>query len=165
MKYLEEEIFPQLQKSGGAALIFTKTKRAASQMYSTLARAGAPIVCLHGDMEQRDRDHALYAFKNGKAKVLVATDVAQRGLDIKNVQFGINYDPPNNSEDYVHRIGRTGRAGEKGDAYTFLYENESAPAQCIMKVMKKSGQDIPQELREICGGGSASSNLTGGWGS
>merc|ERR1719183_2803677 len=149
MKHLEEVVFPALQASGACALIFTKTKRAAASMHSTLARAGAPIVCLHGDMEQRDRDHALYAFKNGKAKVLVATDVAQRGLDIKNVQFVINYDPPNNSEDYVHRIGRTGRAGEKGDAYTFLYENESAPAQCIMKAMKKSGQQPPPVLKEI----------------
>lgn len=161
MKFLEEDIFPRLQTSGGAALIFTKTKRAAASMHSTLARAGAPIVCLHGDMEQRDRDHALWAFKQGKAKVLVATDVAQRGLDIKNVAIVVNYDPPANMEDYVHRIGRTGRAGEKGDAYTFLYDNEAGPAMNIMKVMKKSGQAVPQELKEICQGGS---NLTGSWG-
>merc|ERR1712039_1161135 len=144
MRYLEETIFPMLQQSGGSALIFTKTKRAAASMHSSLARAGAPIVCLHGDMEQRDRDHALWAFKQGKAKVLVATDVAQRGLDIKNVACVINYDPPANMEDYVHRIGRTGRAGEKGDAYIFLYENETGPANNIMKVMKKAGQPIPQ---------------------
>merc|ERR1711972_765425 len=141
------------QVSGGSALIFTKTKRAAASMHSTLARAGAPIVCLHGDMEQRDRDNSLWAFKQGKAKVLVATDVAQRGLDIKNVACVINYDPPANMEDYVHRIGRTGRAGEKGDAYTYLYENESGPAQNILKVMKKSGQPIPQELSDIARGG------------
>lgn len=161
MRFLEDTIFPQLQAGGGAALIFTKTKRAAASMHSTLARAGAPIVCLHGDMEQRERDHSLWAFKQGKAKVLVATDVAQRGLDIKNVQCVVNYDPPANMEDYVHRIGRTGRAGEKGDAYTFLYENESGPAANIMKVMKKSGQTVPDELKEICGGGP---NLTGQWG-
>merc|ERR1719491_1042939 len=149
MRHLEEVVFPQLQTGGGAALIFTKTKRAAASMHTTLARAGAPIVCLHGDMEQRDRDHALWAFKQGRAKVLVATDVAQRGLDIKNVQYVINYDPPSNTEDYVHRIGRTGRAGEKGDAYTYLYENESKAAQDIEKVMKKSGQEIPQELKEL----------------
>merc|ERR1712190_514270 len=166
MKFLEDDIFPQLQGSGGAALIFTKTKRAAASMHNTLVRAGAPIVCLHGDMEQRDRDHALWAFKNGKAKGLVATDVAQRGLDIKNVQFVVNYDPPSNSEDYVHRIGRPGRGGEKGDAYTFLYENETGPAQFILKVMKKSGQTVPQELKDICGGygGGSASNLSGGWG-
>merc|ERR1719230_1305780 len=124
MKFLESEIFPKLQTTMGNALIFTKTKRSAASLFSTLSRAGAPIVCLHGDMEQRDRDHSLWAFKSGKAKVLVATDVAQRGLDIKNVEIVVNYDPPSNMEDYVHRIGRTGRAGMKGDAYTFLYESE-----------------------------------------
>merc|ERR1719450_2000665 len=124
MKYLETDIFPNLQRTGGAALIFTKTKRASSQLYATLKSAGAPIVCLHGDLDQRERDHALWAFKQGKAKVLVATDVAQRGLDIKNVNCVVNYDPPANMEDYVHRIGRTGRAGSKGDAYTCLYEND-----------------------------------------
>lgn len=164
MKHLEEVVFPALQASGGAGLIFTKTKRAAASMHSTLSRAGAPIVCLHGDMEQRERDNSLWAFKHGRAKVLVATDVAQRGLDIKNVQYVVNYDPPANAEDYVHRIGRTGRAGEKGDAYTYLYENESGPAQNILKVMKKSGQTIPEELREICGGGSNLASSGGGWG-
>merc|ERR1719188_2324372 len=162
MKFLENEVFPQLQRTNSSALIFVKTKKSASQMHSTLARAGAPIVCLHGDLDQRDRDHALWAFKQGKAKVLVATDVAQRGLDIKNVAFVVNYDPPANMEDYVHRIGRTGRAGEKGDAFTFLYENDFGPAQNIMKVMKKSGQEIPQDLKDICSGGGG--NLTGSWG-
>eukprot|EP00747_Dinoflagellata_sp_TGD_P189723 gnl/TRDRNA2_/TRDRNA2_50416_c0_seq1.p1 gnl/TRDRNA2_/TRDRNA2_50416_c0~~gnl/TRDRNA2_/TRDRNA2_50416_c0_seq1.p1 ORF type:complete len:504 (-),score=108.07 gnl/TRDRNA2_/TRDRNA2_50416_c0_seq1:6-1475(-) len=161
MRYLENEIFPRLQQTGGSGLIFTKTKRGAAGLHSTLARAGAPIVCLHGDMEQRERDHALWAFKQGKAKVLVATDVAQRGLDIRAVQLVVNYDPAANMEDYVHRIGRTGRAGDTGDAYTFLYENERGPAQNIMTVMKKSGQAIPPELREICDGGP---NLTGQWG-
>merc|ERR1719367_2277648 len=135
MRHLEEEIFPILQSTGAAALIFTKTKQAAKHMYATLYGAGAPIVCLNGDMEQRDRDHALWAFKTGRAKVLVATDVAQRGLDIKNVQIVVNYDPPANMEDYVHRIGRTGRAGSKGDAFTYLYENETTAAQNIIKVM------------------------------
>merc|ERR1719356_1828194 len=165
MRFLEDQIFPSLQRSGGSALIFVKTKRSAADMHRDLSRAGAPIVCLHGDMEQRERDHALWAFKNGKAKVLVATDVAQRGLDIKNVSIVVNYDPPGNMEDYVHRIGRTGRAGEKGEAYTFLYENETGPAQNILKVMKKSGQRVPDELREICGGGGGGgSNLSGQWG-
>uniref|UniRef100_A0A7S2BAD7 RNA helicase n=1 Tax=Alexandrium andersonii TaxID=327968 RepID=A0A7S2BAD7_9DINO len=161
MRHLEEEIFPLLQKSGCSALIFTKTKRAAASMHSTLARAGAPIVPLHGDMDQRDRDHSLWAFKQGKAKVLVATDVAQRGLDIKNVHIVVNYDPPANVEDYVHRIGRTGRAGVKGDAFTYLYDNETGIAMNIMKVMKKSGQEVPAELKEIAHGGG---NLTGQWG-
>jgi len=164
MRHLEEEIFPALQRTGSSALIFTKTKRAAAGMHSTLARAGAPIVCLHGDMEQRDRDHALWAFKQGKAKVLVATDVAQRGLDVKNVQIVVNYDAPPNMEDYVHRIGRTGRAGAHGDAYTYLYENETGPAANIMKVMKKAGQAIPQDVKDICSGHGGGQDLNGQWG-
>merc|ERR1719387_3193909 len=101
MRHLENELFPILQKTGGSALIFMKTKRGAASLFSSLNRAGAPIVCLHGDMEQRERDHALWAFKQGKAKVLVATDVAQRGLDIRAVQLVVNYDPASNLEEYV----------------------------------------------------------------
>ncbi|CAK9088336.1 unnamed protein product [Durusdinium trenchii] len=178
MGFLERQIFPDLQRSGGAALIFVKTKKAAAGLYHTLSRAGAPIVCLHGDMDQSQRDHALYAFKHGKAKVLVATDVAQRGLDIKNVQFVVNYDAPANMEDYVHRIGRTGRAGEKGDAYTCLYESETQIANGIMKMFIKAGQEVPTELRDLArgsigqswgvggggGGGGGYGNLDGQWG-
>jgi len=178
MRFLEQTVFPRLQTSGGAALVFVKTKRAAANLYWELSKAGAPIVCLHGDMEQRERDNSLWAFKNGKAKVLVATDVAQRGLDIKNVEMVVNYDPPSNMEDYVHRIGRTGRAGAKGDAYTCLKQDENSIAKQIGQVMKKAGQEIPYDLKEIidsggyggfgggkgggcCGGGA---NLDGGWG-
>jgi len=164
MMFIENEIFPNLQRTGGSALIFLKTKKSTAGLYKTLANAGAPVVCLHGDMEQRERDSALWAFKNGKAKVLVATDVAQRGLDIKAVQYVINYDPPPNMEDYVHRIGRTGRAGVKGDAYTFLYENERPAAMHIMQAMRKAGQEIPQDLQAICSGNYTNDNLDGQWG-
>jgi len=164
MTFLETEIFPKLQASGGAALIFVKMKKSAASLYSTLRKAGAPIVCLHGDMEQRERDHALWAFKTGSAKVLVATDVAQRGLDIKNVEIVVNFDPPTNIEDYVHRIGRTGRAGAKGDAFTCLYENDRDMANSIANVMRKAGQEIPPDLRMIieCGGGYSKGGGKGG---
>eukprot|EP00931_Biecheleriopsis_adriatica_P043207 TRINITY_DN2470_c0_g1_i1.p1 TRINITY_DN2470_c0_g1~~TRINITY_DN2470_c0_g1_i1.p1 ORF type:complete len:477 (-),score=85.74 TRINITY_DN2470_c0_g1_i1:67-1497(-) len=176
MNFLEQEIFPELQRTNGSGLIFVKTKKAAAGLFQSLRGAGAPIVCLHGDMDQSQRDHSLYAFKNGKAKVLVATDVAQRGLDIKNVQFVVNYDPPANIEDYVHRIGRTGRAGEKGHSYTCLYESDSGMAQQIVKVFQKAGQDVPEVLREIAsgrggswgggkgGGGGGGGSLNGEWG-
>eukprot|EP00434_Breviolum_minutum_P011544 symbB.v1.2.010179.t1/scaffold651.1/size176249/9 len=179
MNFLEQTIFPQLQRTGGAALIFVKTKKSATGLFQTLSRAGAPIVQLHGDMDQHARDNALYAFKHGKAKVLVATDVAQRGLDIKNVQYVINYDAPANMEDYVHRIGRTGRAGEKGDAYTCLYDTEQQIARNIEKMFIKSGQEVPPDLKDIVrgsvaaawgggggggGGGYGGGNLNGEWG-
>ena len=120
MMYLEGEIFPILQRDGGSALIFTRTKKVASVFVSTFHRAGAPIVCLHGDLEQRERGHALWEFKQGRVKVFVATDMEQRGLDIKNVGMVINYEPAANMEDYVHRFGHAGRAGEKSDAHTLL---------------------------------------------
>jgi len=165
MRFLEDTIFPQLQRTGSSALVFVKTKRSAASLYQTLAKAGAPIVCLHGDMAQNERDHALWAFKQGKAKVLVATDVAQRGLDIKNVGCVVNYDPPANEEDYVHRIGRTGRAGEKGEAYTLLYENETDLAHKIVKQMRKTGQEVPEELLQITqGGGKGSYSQWGSYG-
>eukprot|EP00929_Paragymnodinium_shiwhaense_P119137 TRINITY_DN91011_c0_g1_i1.p1 TRINITY_DN91011_c0_g1~~TRINITY_DN91011_c0_g1_i1.p1 ORF type:complete len:603 (-),score=115.39 TRINITY_DN91011_c0_g1_i1:249-2057(-) len=145
-----QDIFKRLRSVDGSCLIFVKTKRAAASLYTTLAQKGAPIVCLHGDLMQRERDHALWAFKTGLAKVLVATDVAQRGLDIKNVQFVVNLDPPNSMEDYVHRIGRTGRAGVKGDAYTLLYERDWYIAKQIALVMRKAGQEVPAELTAIC---------------
>ncbi|CAJ1371744.1 unnamed protein product [Effrenium voratum] len=121
MSFLENQVFPDLQRSLGAALIFVKTKKARLRLACTRRES----LGFRGDMDQSQRDHALYAFKHGKAKVLVATDVAQRGLDIKNVQIVVNYDAPANMEDYVHRIGRTGRAGEKGDAWTCLYDSET----------------------------------------
>mmetsp|Transcript_47407 Transcript_47407/g.110767 ORF Transcript_47407/g.110767 Transcript_47407/m.110767 type:complete len:464 (-) Transcript_47407:45-1436(-) len=161
MRFLEGTIFPELQRTGGSGLIFVKTKKAASGLYHELSRVGAPIVCLHGDMDQSGRDHALHAFKTGMAKVLVATDVAQRGLDIKNVAFVVNYDAPSNLEDYVHRIGRTGRAGEKGDAYTCLYDSDSGIANQIKKVFQKTGQQIPRDLVEIASGGGG---IAQGWG-
>merc|ERR1719152_474035 len=153
-----------LQRTNGCGLIFVRTKRSCSHLYKTLSEAGAPIGSLHGDLAQAERDSSLHAFKNGRAKVLVATDVAQRGLDIKNVQCVINYDPPANLEDYVHRIGRTGRAGEKGDAFTCLYESERPVATQIAQVMRKSGQDIPKELASIIQGSVTSApHLTGQW--
>ncbi|CAE7192551.1 unnamed protein product, partial [Symbiodinium pilosum] len=82
-------------------------------------------------------------------------------LDIKNVQFVVNYDAPSNLEDYVHRIGRTGRAGEKGDAYTCLYDSDSSMASQIKKVFMKTGQQIPQDLHEIASGGGG---IAQGWG-
>jgi ATP-dependent RNA helicase DDX5/DBP2 len=171
MRLLENEIFPELQRTGGTAIIFTKMKKTCDWLHRTLQGAGAPIVALHGDMDQPARDKALHAFKTGRAKVLVATDVAQRGLDIKNVQFVVNYDVPSNIEDYVHRIGRTGRAGEKGDSYTCLGAGDEAIARQIMQVFQKAGQAITPELKEIAEGnswgfgGGGGGGGKGSWGS
>ena len=166
LDFLENTFFAKLQEVHGSGLIFVKTKRTAAWLYDKLGNNGAPIVCLHGDMDQNQRDWSLKNFKEGKAKVLVATDVAQRGLDIRNVQIVVNYDPPANIQDYVHRIGRTGRAGEKGDAYTLLFSSDWYLASQIMRVFKKTGQEIPKELTDLAEGTTSSwgGNMDGSWG-
>ena len=104
-------------------LIFGRTKRGVDKLTQFLQKEGFLVACIHGDKAQNQRQRALDAFKENKIKILVATDVAARGLDIPNVSHVINYDVPQAYEDYVHRIGRTGRAGKKGHAITFYEKN------------------------------------------
>merc|ERR1719327_2295442 len=98
---------------------------------------GVKCEAIHGDRDQRERDAALDSFKSGHAKILVATDVAARGLDVKAITMVVNFDPAGNAEDYVHRIGRTGRAGRRGTAITLLTNDEGRSAEQIAEVMKK----------------------------
>ena len=107
-----------------SALIFARTKLRAQELSDELNRRGYPAESLHGDLNQARREYVLDRFRNHTIKVLVATDVAARGLDIENVSHVFNYDVPADAEDYVHRIGRTGRAGRKGIAVTFLTARE-----------------------------------------
>eukprot|EP00755_Sulcionema_specki_P019006 Sspe_Gene.68315::Locus_40304_Transcript_1_1_Confidence_1.000_Length_1427::g.68315::m.68315/K12823/DDX5, DBP2; ATP-dependent RNA helicase DDX5/DBP2 len=101
-------------------LVFTATKREAENLSRYLDRKGFRAMAIHGDKQQRERDYVLREFRHRREAILVATDVAARGLDIRDLPVVINYDFPATMEDYVHRIGRTGRAGDKGDAYTFF---------------------------------------------
>ena len=112
----------QLQTSSGLCLIFVETKRTCDLIDDFLYRANYSCACIHGDKQQPERVSALKDFKNGKTPILVATDLASRGLDIPNVNLVINYDAPNNIDDYVHRIGRTGRMGKEGKSITFINE-------------------------------------------
>jgi ATP-dependent RNA helicase RhlE len=96
---------------------------------------------MHADKTQPQRARALADFKSGKVRVLVATDIAQRGLDISGITHVVNYDVPQQAEDYVHRIGRTGRAAKEGDAFTFMAPDEIAMVRLIEKVI---GQPIPR---------------------
>jgi ATP-dependent RNA helicase DDX5/DBP2 len=142
-----------LSKSNGEqTILFTSTKRMADQLTSGLMRERIRAAAIHGDKDQRTRDEALGQFKNGMIQVLVATDVAARGLDIKGVKHVVNYDPPNNAEDYVHRIGRTGRAGQKGTAITLLCHQDNEDkrrSKGIIEIMAKAGQQVPQELMDF----------------
>ena len=101
-------------------LVFTATKRAAEDLSGELLGKGFDVGALHGDMRQRERSQMLQRLRDGKMKVLVATDVAARGIDVPGINLVVNYDAPRQAQDYVHRIGRTGRAGRAGVAVTFL---------------------------------------------
>ena len=118
----------------------------------TLRRRRIRAESIHGDKSQSQRDRALRAFKDGYVNVLVATDVAARGLDVDDVTCVVNHDMPNNIEDYIHRIGRTGRRGRSGTAVTFLesYSDTTCRlAQPLIKVLRQAEQEVPQELHDI----------------
>jgi superfamily II DNA/RNA helicase len=124
------------------AIIFCNRKRDVSVLHRSLQKHGFNAVALHGDLDQRVRMQALDSFRTGETTLLVASDVAARGLDIPAVSHVINYDVPHHAEDYVHRIGRTGRAGRTGHAYTLVAPNDQKSLTAIEKLIK---QDIPWE--------------------
>jgi ATP-dependent RNA helicase DeaD len=115
------------------AIVFTRTKIRADQLYKRLADMGLNVKALHGDMSQGQRDGVMISFKSGRVRILVATDVAARGLDISTVSHIVNFDVPTSPDVYVHRIGRTGRAGESGRAITFVEPRQDRELQAIEK--------------------------------
>uniref|UniRef100_A0A914MRL9 RNA helicase n=1 Tax=Meloidogyne incognita TaxID=6306 RepID=A0A914MRL9_MELIC len=130
-------------------LIFVETKRKADEITRNMRRDGWPALCIHGDKEQKEREWVLSEFKEGKTPILLATDVAARGLDVSDIKYVINYDYPNNSEDYVHRIGRTGRQDKTGTSYTFFTQNNSPKARDLIKVLEEAKQVVPPRLHEL----------------
>ena len=130
-------------------LIFVDRQGNADEMMSMLMKRGYPCLSLHGGKDQADRDSVIQDFKNNAANIMVATSVAARGLDIKELKLVINFDCPNHMEDYVHRCGRTGRAGNKGVAYTFVRPDQGKYAVEIIKALKASKVDIPKNLQSL----------------
>lgn len=120
------------------AIVFTKKKDSAEKVREYLRFHKIPSVIIHGDKDQSDRDRALELFKNKSMKIMIATDVAARGIDIPDVSHVINYELPMEAESYVHRIGRTARAGREGKAITFCDETESEIIERVQKLMKKA---------------------------
>ncbi|HEY9193415.1 MAG TPA: DEAD/DEAH box helicase [Methyloversatilis sp.] len=120
------------------ALVFVNTKFGASRLAHHLVRQGIAADAIHGDKSQQQRTEALDAFKSGAVRVLVATDVAARGLDIEDLPFVINFELPHNAEDYVHRIGRTGRAGRSGEAISLMAPEERGRVADIEKLIRKT---------------------------
>ncbi|GAV89696.1 Helicase_C domain-containing protein [Cephalotus follicularis] len=127
-------------------LIFALYKNEADRLANMLQKSGWKVVCIHGDRKQQDRTHSLSLFKNGSCPLMVATDVAARGLDIPDVEVVINYSFPLTMEDYVHRIGRTGRAGKKGVAHTFFTQQNKGLAGELVNVLREAGQVVPAAL-------------------
>lgn len=133
----------------GLTLIFVETKKGADALEDYLIRHGLPATSIHGDRSQGEREAALRSFRTGRTPVLVATDVAARGLDIPHVTHVINYDLPTDIDDYVHRIGRTGRAGKKGLATAFFSEKDSGLASKLQEILSETNQEVPGWLQNM----------------
>ncbi|PSK38715.1 ATP-dependent RNA helicase DBP3 [Candidozyma pseudohaemuli] len=132
-------------------LIFALYKKEALRVENSLQRAGFNVAAIHGDLSQQQRTQALNAFKNGESNLLLATDVAARGLDIPNVKVVINLTFPLTAEDYVHRIGRTGRAGQTGTAHTLFTEHEKHLSGALINILRGANQPVPEELLKFGG--------------
>ncbi|KAG9302138.1 hypothetical protein G9A89_020572 [Geosiphon pyriformis] len=136
-----------LKQPPSRTLIFVKTKRGADSLDDFLYNQNFPTTSIHGDRTQREREDALIAFKNGTSPILIATAVAARGLDIKNVMHVINYDLCSEIDEYVHRIGRTARVGNHGLATTFYNESNKEIAPDLVKILMECKQEIPEFLK------------------
>ncbi|MCE9633773.1 MAG: DEAD/DEAH box helicase [Methylophilales bacterium] len=144
----KHSVLADLIRSRGAAqvLVFTRTKIAAGKLARALEREGILADAIHGDKNQQERLKALDAFKEGKITALVATDVAARGLDIDDLPLVVNYELPSNAEDYVHRIGRTGRAGASGEAISLV---DSAEEKMLLEIEKLLKRTFERERPEV----------------
>ena len=131
----------------GNVLVFVNTQQACDLIFQDLMKAGYPALSLHGGKDQMDRDYTIDDFKKKARTLMVATSVAGRGLDVKDLVLVINYHCPNHLEDYVHRVGRTGRAGNKGTAYTFISPDEEEYAPDLVKALENANQNVPIELK------------------
>jgi ATP-dependent RNA helicase DeaD len=129
------KLLEQLETRSGSIIVFVKTKHATQRMADKLAKAGLQADAIHGDLQQRRRDRVIQGFRDRQFRILCATDVAARGLDISHIEHVINYDLPQVPEDYIHRIGRTARAGAEGEAITFLTNADKIKWNAIQKLL------------------------------
>ncbi|CAI5734115.1 unnamed protein product [Peronospora destructor] len=136
----------------GNILVFVNKQQACDQIFQDLMKAGYPALSLHGGKDQVDRDYTIDDFKRKVRTVMVATSVAGRGLDVKDLVLVINYHCPNHMEDYVHRVGRTGRAGRKGTSYTFISPDEEEYSVDLVRALENAKQTVPPELSTLAEG-------------
>ncbi|XP_013418694.1 probable ATP-dependent RNA helicase DDX43 [Lingula anatina] len=143
-EFLTHELGPE-----DKVIVFVGKKLVADDISSELSLDGVHCQCIHGDREQEDREQALEDLKTGQVQILIATDVASRGLDIIDVTHVFNYDFPRNVEDYVHRVGRTGRAGRTGTSITLVTRGDWRQAQALIDILVEAQQEVPDELIEM----------------
>jgi len=143
LQHLRESLTPK-----DRVLVFVETKKGCDMLTRSLRMDGFQARSMHGDKSQQERDWALKEFKECQATLLVATDVAARGLDVDDIRMVVNFDYPKNMEDYVHRIGRTGRAGKKGTAVSFFVPaKDGRIARELIEILERTNQVIPPELK------------------
>mmetsp|Transcript_8975 Transcript_8975/g.13368 ORF Transcript_8975/g.13368 Transcript_8975/m.13368 type:complete len:290 (-) Transcript_8975:102-971(-) len=149
---------------GSKVIIFCETKKGCDQLTRSLRGQSYAVRCIHGDKTQQERDEVLADFRSGVMPILIATDVAARGLDVKDVRIVINFDMPNNIEDYIHRIGRTGRAGARGLAVSFFTNKASRMAKDLLEILREAKQEIPPALEAMAQRDSGYGGGGGGYG-
>lgn len=133
----------------GSIIIFVHQQKDVDEMFTELLKYGYPPLALHGGQDQQDRDFTLQDFKDNVSNILIATSVAARGIDVKQVVLVINFKVPDHLEDYIHRIGRTGRAGKAGFAYTFVQPDEADRAQDMVDALRQCNQEVPEKLKRL----------------
>ncbi|KAI4137955.1 MAG: hypothetical protein L6R39_007031 [Caloplaca ligustica] len=145
-------LYEEEKNEDDRALIFVDRQESADGLLKDLMRKGYPCMSIHGGKDQIDRDSTIDDFKAGVIPILIATSVAARGLDVKQLKLVVNYDAPNHLEDYVHRAGRTGRAGNTGTAVTFITPEQDRYSVDISKALRQSGQKVPEDLQKLAEG-------------
>ncbi len=144
-----ESLVQELQAERHLALVFVRTKRGADKLSKKLGTAGVDSVAMHGNMSQAQRQRALNRFASGRSDVLIATDVAARGLDLDGITHVFNFDPPNDHKDYVHRVGRTARAGRSGTGVTFVAHDQRYEVSAIARALDLDSQFEAEGLRLV----------------
>ncbi len=142
-----EALVRELRRERELTLVFVRTKRGADRLVKRLAAHGIQAVAMHGNKSQRQREQALARFQSGAVDILVATDVAARGIDVREISHVINFDPPGDSETYVHRVGRTARAGATGIGITLVSAAEHHEVSRLAKTLGLDGAVVAADTR------------------
>ncbi|XP_060651017.1 probable ATP-dependent RNA helicase DDX43 [Drosophila nasuta] len=148
-KFQTLKAFVKNMKNDDKIIVFCGRKARADDLSSDLSLGGFNTQCIHGNREQSDREQAIADIKSGMVRILVATDVASRGLDIEDITHVINYDFPRNIEEYVHRVGRTGRAGRKGTSISFITREDWGMTKELIAILEEANQEVPEKLRDM----------------